>query len=73
MKKKKNKTTGHIKIDPSRDSEIISKLRAVKTVSPYTLVKLNTLARTLLSQKLDEIISQRNIIVDYSQPASVAG
>jgi hypothetical protein len=66
MAKQKNKTTGHIKIDPERDPELIVKLRAVNSVPPYILVKPNTLARMLLNQKLDEIISQRGIIVNYS-------
>jgi len=73
MKKPKNRTSGHIKIDPRRDPGLINKLRAVNAVSPYTLIKLNTLARTLLNQKLDEIISRRKIVIDYQQPAGVAG
>ena len=70
---KKQKLTGHIKIDPNRDSKLIAKLRAINAINPYTLLKLNTLARTLLDQKLDELITKHGITVDYQRPASVAG
>jgi len=73
MAKKRNKTAGHIKIDPNRDSKLIAKLRAINTITPYTPLKLNTLARMLLNQKLDELITEFHVSVDYQQPASVAG
>jgi len=66
----KGQLAENVKVSPVDDPELIAKLQAV---APYCYLKINPLAKKLLHEKLDELIREYGITVDYSRPASVAG
>ena len=50
--------------DGRKDRELLAKLNAV---APYARKKVHTLARGILIEKLDEMISSCGITIDFSQ------
>ena len=61
-----SRIASNVKICPAQDPELIAKLRAL---APYYYLRINPLAKKLLHEKLDEVLSQYNITVDSTQPA----
>ena len=56
--------------DRKVDKTLIRKLNAV---APYQYDDITGTARRLLHERLDQVITELNITVDFNQPASVAG
>jgi len=60
----------HINFCKKRDEELFVKLNAV---APCARRKVADLARFLLLESLDKLITENKIKIDYNQPAGVAG
>lgn len=66
----RTKPVDHINFTRKRDPALIAKLNAV---APYERRNVHDLVRLILLQRLDELINEYGIAVDYSQPAACVG